>query len=67
MKIQHLTPADALARLKSPTSGVDDAKAARCLAEFGRNQVEEIARKPLPLTNPFSGDLPLNKANEPNI
>ncbi|MEO7099652.1 MAG: cation-transporting P-type ATPase [Luteolibacter sp.] len=50
MKIQHLTASNAYASLNSRASGLDDAEAARRLAEFGKNQVEEIAKEPMLLT-----------------
>ncbi len=50
MKIQHLGIAEAYASLNGGPSGLNDAEAKRRLAEFGKNQVEEIARSPLLLT-----------------
>ena len=50
MKIHHLTVADALASLKSGLAGLSDAEAQRRLAEFGANEVEEVAHEPLLLT-----------------
>jgi calcium-translocating P-type ATPase len=45
MKIQHLSIDNAFASLKSRPAGLDDAEAKRRLAEFGKNQVEEVARE----------------------
>ena len=50
MEIHQLTVADAFASLKSGLSGLDDAEAGRRLAEFGANEVEEVAHEPLLLT-----------------
>ena len=50
MKIHHFTIAEAFASLNSGPGGLDDAGAERRLAEFGKNQVEQIAREPLVLT-----------------
>ena len=50
MKIHHLSVAEAFASLNSGPGGLNDAEAKRRLAEFGKNQVEEIAREPLVLT-----------------
>ena len=50
MKIHHLTVADAFVSLKSGLDGLSDAEAQRRLAEFGPNQVEEVAHEPLLLT-----------------
>jgi calcium-translocating P-type ATPase len=50
MKIHHLTVADALASLKSGFSGLSDAEAQRRLAEFGPNEVEEVAQEALLIT-----------------
>lgn len=50
MKIQHLEIAEAYASLNSGLKGLDESEAKRRLAEFGLNQVEEIAGEPLILT-----------------
>jgi len=50
MKIHQLTVADAFASLKSGVSGLGDDEAARRLAEFGPNEVEDSHAKPLILT-----------------
>jgi calcium-translocating P-type ATPase len=50
MKIQHLTATGAFASLKSGPDGLSDEEALRRLAEFGRNEVVEVAREPLALT-----------------
>ena len=50
MKIRHLTVADAFASLKSGLAGLSEAEAERRLAEFGPNEVEEVAHEPLALT-----------------
>jgi calcium-translocating P-type ATPase len=50
MKIHHLSVADAFASLNSGPAGLDGAEAARRLAEFGRNEVEEVARESLLLS-----------------
>jgi len=50
MKIHHLNVDESFASLNSGPAGLDDAEAARRLAEFGGNQVEEISREPLILT-----------------
>lgn len=50
MKIHRLTTADAFASLKSGMEGLSDVEAQRRLAEFGKNEVEEVAHEPLLLT-----------------
>ncbi|MEY3894857.1 MAG: hypothetical protein RLZZ214_376 [Verrucomicrobiota bacterium] len=50
MKIHHLAAAEALASLKSGEAGLEDAEAARRLAEFGANEVEDVAGEPLAIT-----------------
>jgi calcium-translocating P-type ATPase len=50
MKIHHLTVADAFASLKSGLEGLTEAEAQRRLAEFGKNEVEEVAHEALLLT-----------------
>ena len=50
MKIHRLTTADAFASLKSGLAGLTDAEAQRRLAEFGKNEVEEVAHEALLLT-----------------
>jgi sodium/potassium-transporting ATPase subunit alpha len=47
MRIIHLSVDDALASLHSARDGLSSAEAARRLAEYGLNRVEEIAREPL--------------------
>ena len=50
MQIHRLTVADAFASLKSGREGLSDAEAQRRLAEFGKNEVEEVAHEALLLT-----------------
>lgn len=50
MKIHHLTVTDALASLKSGPAGLSDVEARRRLAEYGRNEVAEVAREALWIT-----------------
>ena len=50
MKIHQLTVADALASLNSGPDGLSEAEAARRLAEYGSNEVEEVAKEALLLT-----------------
>ncbi|MGB8466166.1 MAG: cation-transporting P-type ATPase, partial [Terrimicrobiaceae bacterium] len=50
MKIHHLTVVDALGSLKSGPEGLTNTEALRRLAEFGANEVEEVAREALLLT-----------------
>jgi len=45
MHIQNLTAAQALASLKTAAAGLSAGEAARRLAEFGPNHVEEVARE----------------------
>ncbi len=47
MKIHHLTIDKAFASLKSGPDGLSDAEAQRRLAEFGANEVEEVAHEAL--------------------
>ena len=47
MKIHRLTVADAFTSLKSGLVGLSDAEAQRRLAEFGKNEVEEVAHEAL--------------------
>ena len=47
MRIHQLAPLDAVASLKSSAEGLGHPEAARRLQEFGRNEVEEVARSPL--------------------
>jgi len=49
MRITQLTPADALASLRSSEHGLSTPEAARRLAEYGPNRVEEIRGEPLVL------------------
>ena len=50
MKIHRLTVADAFASLKGGLAGLGEAEARRRLAEYGANEVEEVAREALLLT-----------------
>ena len=50
MKIHHLPVADAFASLNSGLAGLSDAEAQRRLAEYGANEVEEVAHEALWLT-----------------
>ena len=50
MKIHRLTVADAFTSLKSGLVGLSEAEAQRRLAEFGKNEVEEVAHEALLLT-----------------
>jgi len=47
MKIHHLTVAQAIESLRSSPHGLSQREAARRLAEYGPNRVEEFAREPL--------------------
>ena len=47
MRIHHLSPLDAVASLKSTVDGLSGAEVERRLHEYGRNGVEEVARRPL--------------------
>jgi len=47
LRLTHLTPEEALASLKSGPEGLTAAEAARRLAEFGPNQIEEVGRMSL--------------------
>jgi len=49
MRITQLTVAEAIASLRSSERGLDSAEAARRLAEYGPNRVEEIRGEPLAL------------------
>ncbi len=44
MRLTHLTPEEALASLKSGPNGLSAVEAARRLAEFGPNRIEEVGR-----------------------
>ena len=50
MTIQQLTVAEAFARLNSGLAGLSDADAGQRAGQFGRNQVEAVAREALLLT-----------------
>jgi sodium/potassium-transporting ATPase subunit alpha len=47
MRIHQLSPLDAVASLKSDPAGLSDAEVERRLREFGRNEMEKVARGPL--------------------
>jgi calcium-translocating P-type ATPase len=47
MRIQQLTPEEAVASLNSGPAGLSHAEAARRLREYGPNRVKEVARDPL--------------------
>lgn len=47
MRIDQLSPTDAVSSLGSGSSGLTHAEAARRRGEFGRNVVQEVAREPL--------------------
>jgi len=47
MQVSRLTPADALASLRTTEAGLDAAEAARRLQEFGPNRIEELRGPPL--------------------
>ena len=47
MSIHQLSPLDAVVSLKSDAAGLGHAEVERRLREYGRNEVEEVARKPL--------------------
>ena len=47
MRIHELSPLDAVASLKSTAEGLSGAEVERRLREYGRNGVEEVARRPL--------------------
>jgi calcium-translocating P-type ATPase len=47
VRIDQLSPLDAVASLKSSAEGLSPAEVERRLKEFGRNAVEEVARRPL--------------------
>lgn len=47
LRIDQLSPSDAVASLGSNLSGLTHAEAARRRGEFGRNVVQEVAREPL--------------------
>jgi hypothetical protein len=49
MKIHHLSVAEAFASVQSDPDGLAPAEAARRLAEFGLNQVEQLRRESLAL------------------
>ncbi len=50
MKIHRLTVAGAFPSLKSGLAGLTDAEAKRSLAEYGTNEVDEVAHEALWLT-----------------
>ena len=47
MRINQLSPLDAVASLKSTAAGLSRAEVERRLHEYGRNEVEKVARRPL--------------------
>ena len=47
MRIHQLSPVDAVASLKSASSGLSHAEVERRLHEYGRNEVEKVVRGPL--------------------
>jgi len=47
MRIQRLSPLDAVTSLKSTVAGLSRAEVERRLHEYGRNEVEQVARGPL--------------------
>lgn len=47
MRIGQLSPLDAVASLKSTAAGLSRAEVERRLHEYGRNEVEKVARRPL--------------------
>jgi len=47
MLLTHLTVEQALANLQSAREGLASREAARRLAEYGPNEVEEMGREPL--------------------
>jgi len=47
MRIHQLSPLDAIVSLKSSAAGLSHAEVLRRLHEFGRNEVEKVARGPL--------------------
>jgi sodium/potassium-transporting ATPase subunit alpha len=49
MKIHHFTVEEALASLRSGAEGLSPREAARRLAEYGPNSIEQVRRKSLPL------------------
>jgi len=55
MKIQHLTPREALESLRSSTDGLGREEAQRRLQEFGPNRVTE--ERPEPLWRRFGREL----------
>lgn len=46
MRINQLTPLEAVASLKSAAAGLSHVEVERRLLEYGRNEVEEVAREP---------------------
>jgi magnesium-transporting ATPase (P-type) len=50
MKIHRLSVVDAFSSLNSGLAGLNDDEARRRLAEYGANEVEEVAREALWLT-----------------
>ena len=47
MRIHQLSPLDAVASLQTSAEGLSRTEVERRLHEFGRNRVEEVARRPL--------------------
>ena len=47
MRIHQLSPLEAVASLNSSVDGLSRAEVARRLHEYGRNRVEEVARRDL--------------------
>ena len=47
MRIHQLSPLDAVASLKSTAEGLSGAEVERRLREYGRNRMEQVARRPL--------------------
>ena len=47
MKIHHLAVSEAFASVQSTPNGLSATEAARRLAEFGRNELEQVQREPL--------------------
>ena len=48
MRINRLTPQEALTSLRSDASGLTTDEARRHLAEYGANRIEEMSRSPAP-------------------
>jgi sodium/potassium-transporting ATPase subunit alpha len=51
VKIHHLSIEEAYSSIQSAPSGLSLDEARRRLSEYGRNEVEEVSRRPLPLTS----------------